>query len=62
MPETMQPNIFTTHVIPDEDNKSLQPKDPIEQVDSHTEERLDISGKPDDPVTQGQPHTTMVDL
>ena len=62
MPETMQPNIFTTHVIPDEDNKSLQPKDPIEQVDSDTEERLDISGKPDDPVTQGQPHTTMVDL
>ena len=61
-PETMQPNIFTTHVIPDEDDESLQPKDPIEQVDSDTEERLDTSAKPDDPVTQGQPQTTMLDL
>ena len=61
-PETMQTNIFTTHVIPDEDDESFQPKDPIEQVDSDTEERADTPKKPDDPVTQGQTQTTVVDL
>ena len=31
VPETRQTNIFTTHIIPDEeDNESFQPKDPIE--------------------------------
>ena len=31
VPETVQPNIFTTHVIPDEDDdESFQPKDPVE--------------------------------
>ena len=61
-PETMQPNIFTTHVIPDEDDKFFQPKDPIEQVNSDTEEWADTSEKPDDPVTQGQTQTIVVDL
>ena len=44
-PETMHPNIFTTHVIPDDDDESFQPKDPIEQVDSDTEERVDTPKK-----------------
>ena len=35
-PETMQPNIFTTHVIPDEDDESFQPKDLIEPSNSDT--------------------------
>ena len=61
-PETMQPNIFTTHVIPDEDDESFQPKDPIEQVDSDTKERPETAEKPDDPMTQGQTQTTVVDL
>ena len=61
-PETMQPNIFTTHVIPDEHDESFQPKDPIEQVDSDTEEWVDTSEKPDEPATQGQTQTTVVDL
>ena len=31
MPETNQTNIFTTHIIPDnEDDRSFQPKDPVE--------------------------------
>ena len=61
-PETMQPNIFITHVIPDEDDESFQPKDPIEQVNSDTEERANTSEKLDEHVTQGQTQTTMVDL
>ena len=30
VPETVQTNIFMTHVIPDEDNdESFQPRDPV---------------------------------
>ena len=61
-PETMQPNIFTTHVIPDEEDESFQPKDPMEPPYAGTEEMVDASGKLDDTMTQGQPQTTMVDL
>ena len=61
-PEAMQPNIFTMHVIPDEDDESFQPKDPIEPPNLDTEEMADASGKLDDTMTQGQPQTTMVDL
>ena len=61
-PETMQPNIFTTHVIPDEDDKSFQPKDLIEPSNLDTEEMADASGKLDDSMTQGQPQTTTIDL
>ena len=71
VPETVQPNIFTTHVIQDEDNESFQPKDPIEVHALDTEEVVDAPGQLDETmtqgptpttVTQGQPQTTMVDL
>ena len=62
VPETVQPNIFTTHIIPDEDDESFQPKDQIEQPTSDTEEIVDAPGKGDEIMTQGQPKTTMVDL
>ena len=66
-PETIQPNIFTTHVIPDNDedsdnDESFQPTDPIEQPDSDTEDRADASVKRVEVMTQEQPQTTMVDL
>ena len=61
-PETMQHNIFTSHVIPDEENESFQPKDLVELPDSDTEEMADALGKLNDTMTQEHPHTTMVDL
>ena len=66
-PETMQPNIFMTHVIPDDEedsdnNESFQPKDLIEQPDSDLGDRADASAQHDEIMTQGQPHTTTVDL
>ena len=66
-PETIQLNIFTTHVIPDDeedsdDDESFQPKDPIEQPDSDLGGRTNASAKHDEVMTQGQPHTTIVDL
>ena len=35
-PETKQENIFTTHIIPDDDDESFQRKDPVEPP--HTKE------------------------
>ena len=61
-PETMQPNIFMTHVIPDEEDESFQPKDPIKPPFSDTEEMADTSGKLDDTITQEHPQNMMVDL
>ena len=66
-PETIQSNIFTTHVIPDEDEdsehaESFQPKDPIEPPNSDTGDLADASEKLDEIMTQGQPQTTLVDL
>ena len=61
-PETMQPNFFMTHVIPDKDDESFQPKYPIELPMSDTEEMADASGKLDDTMTQKPPQTTMVNL
>ena len=62
VPETVQPNIFTTHVIPDDDDESFQPKDPIILPNSDTEEMVDAPGKMEETMTQGQPQTTVVDL
>ena len=60
-PETKQENIFTTHIIPDDDDKSFQPKDPVEpphtEDDSNEESPLPIQ---DEAITQ--PQTTVVDL
>ena len=61
-PETMQPNIFMTHVILDEEDKSFQPKHPIKSSNSDTEEMTDASGKLNDTMSQEHPQTTMVDL
>ena len=65
--ETLQPNIFTTHVIPDDDgeseaNASFQPQDPIEPSDSVAGVIADASGKDDEIMAPGQPQTTMVDI
>ena len=60
VPETVQPNIFTTHVIPDDDDESFQPKDPIELPNSDTEEMVDAPGEIDEPVTPGSPQTTVM--
>ena len=60
-PETKQENIFTTHIIPDDDDESFQPKDPVEP--QHTNEGcneeipLPIQDKA---ITQTQ--TTVADL
>ena len=71
VPETVQPNIFTTHVIPDDDDESFQPKDPIAPPNSDPEEVEDPPGAIDEPMTPGAtqtavikalPQTTMVDL
>ena len=60
--ETMQPNIFTMHVIPDdEDTDSFQPKDPVEPP---TPEEHDLETAPEqsDEFTGSGPMTTLVDL
>ena len=66
-PETIQPNIFTTHVLPDDEedsdnDESFQPKDPIEQPDSDLAGKAGASEKHDEVMAQAQPHTTIVDL
>ena len=58
VPETVQHNIFTTHVIPDDDDESFQPKDPIEMPNSDTEEMVDAPRESDEPMTSGAPETT----
>ena len=61
IPETRQPNIFTTHIIPDEDDdNSFQPKDPVEpplQDNDHEKPQDNI----DDSVS-AVPQTTLIDL
>ena len=61
-PETKQPNIFKTHVIPDDEDEAFQPKDPIEPPDTNTEEIEGREVKLNDPRTTEHPQTTMVDL
>ena len=57
--ETKEMNIFTTHVIPDEeDDESFQPKDPVEPV---TQEETDQT-KPVGEVMTEAPKTPLVDM
>ena len=59
-PETRQPNIFTTHIILDEDDDdSFQPKDPAEPLpqDSYQEKPQDNLGD-----LAAVPQTTLIDL
>ena len=52
-------NIFTTHVIPDEeDDESFQPKDPVEPA---TQDETDQT-KPVDEVMTEAPKTSLVDM
>ena len=57
-PETMQPNIFMTHIIPDEeDDDSFQPKDPVEppSLEKYGQEKVL-------PESTLAPQTTIIDL
>ena len=61
-PETKQENIFTMHVIPDdEDDESFQPKDPVKppHTADDSNEEIYLSNK-DEAMKQQQ--TTVVDL
>ena len=58
-PETKQTNIFTTHIIPDEEyDESFQPKDPVE---TDTQEEME-QVKPQDEVMTETPKASLVDM
>ena len=58
-PETKQTNIFTTHIIPDEeDDESFQPKDPVK---TDTQEETE-QAKPQDEVMTEVPKASLVDM
>ena len=58
-PETKEMNIFTTHVIPDDDNdESFQPKDPVEPA---TQDETDQIKAMDKVITEA-PKTSLVDM
>ena len=58
-PETKQTNIFTTHIIPDDDNdESFQPQDPIEPP---TQDGTELD-KTVENVTTEMPQTSIVDM
>ena len=63
VPETMQTNIFTTHIIADEDdNESFQPKDPVKPPTQEEEDQENGEPKADNITIQEQPQTTLVNL
>ena len=58
-PETKQTNVFTTHIIPDEeDDESFQPKDPVETDTQEATEQV----KPQDKVMTEVPKASLVDM
>ena len=58
-PETKQTNIFTTHIIPDEeDDESFQPKDPVKTDTQEETEQV----KPQDEVMTEVPKASLEDL
>ena len=58
-PETKQTNIFTAHIIPDEeDDESFQPKDPVETDTQEETEQV----KPQDEVMTEVPKASLVDM
>ena len=58
-PETNELNIFTTHVIPDEeDEESFQPKDPVETAPQEETDQI----KPAEELMTGAPETSLVDM
>ena len=60
--ETKQTNIFTTHIIlDDEDDESFQPKDPVEPPQA-TEDNTDELLKPKDDAPIIMPQATVIDM
>ena len=60
--ETKQMNIFTTHIIPDdEDDESFQPKDPVEPPQP-TEDKTDELLRPKDDTAITTPQATVIDM
>ena len=58
-PETKQTHIFTTHIIPDEeDDESFQPKDPVQTDTPEETEQV----KPPDEVMTEAPKASLVDM
>ena len=58
-PETNELNIFTTHVIPEEeDDESFQPKDPVEPAPQDETDQP----KPAEEVMTGAPESSLVDM
>ena len=63
VPETMQPNIFMTHVILDEDDdESFQPKDPVEPPAQEEEDDQEKGQAKANNFMTGELQTTLVDL
>ena len=58
--ETKETNIFTTHVIPDDDDESFQPGDPVAPPDQDKEPVASPEQSPEGPVRG--PMTTIVEL
>ena len=62
VPETIQPNIFSMHIIPDEnDDKSFQPKDPVESPSPDENNQEKSSPQAIDSMAAG-PQSTLIDL
>ena len=60
--ETVQPNIFTMHIIPDEeDAESFQPRDPVKPLSPSQDNQEKVPPKEDD-IMATEPMTTFVDL
>ena len=60
-PETKQNNIFTTHIIPEDDEESFQPKDPVEPRDTKEDSNEEITLPIQDEVVT-PPQSTVLDL
>ena len=60
-PETRQNNIFTPHIIPEDDEESFQPKDPVEPPDTKEDSNEEIT-VPIQYEVVTPPQTTVLDL
>ena len=60
--ETIQPNIFSTHIIPDKDvDEYFQPKDPVQSPSPDENNQEKSSPQAQDSMAAG-PQTTLIDL
>ena len=60
-PETKQESIFTTHIIPDDEDESFQPQDPVESPHS-ADDNQDVVPLPVQDEAFTPPQTTVVDV